>query len=153
MSIFTGHGLLTCPGQRRDSVLREISRQTGAQALIGYVVQIDNGRAQVVLDIDDRHLNRNEGLHGGIIATLLDAAAGYAASLADDGETLVPSTTISMTVNYVSKVAAGRVTGSGRVTGGGRKILFVDAELVNRDGATVATATCTFKKLGLPGQK
>lgn len=126
----------------------EIKGKTGAQSLIGYVVQIAGGGARVVLDIDDRHINRNNGLHGGIIATLLDAAAGYAASLAEDGETLAPVTTVSMTVNYISKVASGRVTGNGRVTGGGRKILFVDAMLTSEEGMVVATATGTFKRLG-----
>lgn len=126
----------------------EIARKTGAQSLIGYVVQIEDGSARVVLDIDERHRNRNNGLHGGIIATLLDAAAGYAASLAEDGETLTPVTTVSMTVNYLSKVTDGRVTGHGRVTGGGHKILFVDAELIGKDGIVAATATGTFKRLG-----
>lgn len=126
----------------------EISEKTGAQSLIGYVVQIDDGSARVVLDIDERHLNRNNGLHGGIIATLLDSASGYAASLAEDGETLAPVTTVSMTVNYISKVTSGRVTGYGRVTGGGHRIVFVDAELIGKDGVVVATATGTFKRLG-----
>ncbi len=127
--------------------MREISKQTGAQALIGYVIQIDDGHARVVLDIDERHLNRNDGLHGGIAATLLDAACGYNASLAADGETLMPVTTVSMTVNYISRVASGRVTGTAWVTGGGRKIVFVNAELVAEDGSVIATATGTFKRL------
>lgn len=128
--------------------MREIAGKTGAQSLIGYVVQIDAGYARVVLDVDERHLNRNDGLHGGIIATLLDASAGYTASLAGDGEALMPVTTVSMTVNYVSKVTSGRVTGTGRVTGGGHKILFVNAELVGEDGTVIATATGAFKRLG-----
>jgi uncharacterized protein (TIGR00369 family) len=130
--------------------MKEISNKTGAQALIGYVVQIDAGKARVVLDVDERHRNRNDGLHGGIIATLLDAAAGYAASLSVDGETLVAVTTVSMTVNYVSRITEGRVISIGKITGGGRKIVFIDAELVTEGGATIATATGTFKILGTP---
>lgn len=137
----------SCPGPRRDRIVKQIRRKTGAQSLIGYVVEIENGRARVVLDIAPHHLNRNNGLHGGIIATLLDAAAGYAASLEGDGSTLTPVTTVSMTVNYVSKVDSGLVTGTGRITGGGHKILFADAELVDDDGKAVATATGTFKRL------
>ncbi|MCR9134408.1 MAG: PaaI family thioesterase [Alphaproteobacteria bacterium] len=127
--------------------MKQIKGKTGAQTLIGYVVEIEDGRARVVLDITPHHLNRNSGLHGGIIATLLDAAAGYAASLEGDGNALTPVTTVSMTVNYVSKVDSGLVTGTGKVTGGGHKILFADAELTTADGRTVATATGTFKRL------
>ncbi|MEX3008889.1 PaaI family thioesterase [Hoeflea sp. TYP-13] len=125
--------------------MKIIRDHTGAQANIGYVVEIDDGKARVYLDIDHRHINRGDSLHGGIMATLLDAAAGYAVSLSVDGNTLVYTSTVSLTVNYQSRVRDGRVVATARVTGGGKKIVFVNAELVADDGTTVATATGTFK--------
>ena len=127
--------------------MREISAHTGTQALIGYVVQIENGAARAVLDVDARHRNRNDGLHGGIIATMLDAVGGYTASLRDDGETLTPVTTVTMTVHYLARIHEGRVTATGRVSGGGRSIIFVDSRLTHEDGTVVATATGTYKVL------
>jgi len=130
--------------------MHEINRQTGAQALIGYVVRIEDGEARAVLDVDARHRNRNDGLHGGVIATLLDAAGGYAASLRDDGETLTPVTTVSMTVHYLDRIRDGRVTAQGRVTGGGQSIIFVDSQLTHQDGTVIATATGIYKVLKRP---
>ena len=125
--------------------MKVIRDQTGTQRTLGYVVEIDKGVARVLLDIDDRHINRGDSLHGGVIATMLDAAAGYSVSLSVDGETLVYTSTLSLTVNYLSRVAEGRVVATAKVTGGGRKIVFVDALLSTEAGVPVASATGTFK--------
>lgn len=125
--------------------MKVIRDHTGAQATMGYVVEIDKGQARVYLDIDHRHINRGDSLHGGIIATMLDAAAGYAVSLSVDGETLTYTSTVSLTVNYLSRVREGRVVATAKVTGGGKKIVFVNATLTTETNVPVATATGTFK--------
>lgn len=125
--------------------MKVIRDQTGTQKTLGYVVEIDNGVARVYLDIDHRHINRGDSLHGGVIATMLDAAAGYTVSLSVDGESLIYTSTLSLTVNYLSRVSDGRVVATANVTGGGKKIIFVDAMLSTEDGVPVASATGTFK--------
>ncbi|WP_136657408.1 PaaI family thioesterase [Nitratireductor sp. XY-223] len=128
--------------------MRIIRDQTGAQTNIGYVVEIEDGKPRVYLDIDERHINRGNSLHGGIMATMLDAVAGYAVSLSVDGQSLYYTSTVSLTVNYLARVRDGRVVATARKTGGGRKIVFIDAELTAEDGTKVATATGTFKLFG-----
>ncbi len=127
--------------------MHEIANKTGTQSTIGYVIQIEDGVVRVLLDIDQRHINRNDGLHGGIIAMLLDAASGYTASLSQDGQTLHPVATVTMTVNYLAPAISGRVNATAEVTGGGRRIAFVDAQLVDAKGTLVATSTGTFRLL------
>ena len=90
--------------------MQEIANRTGAQSTIGYVVQIENGKARVILDLHEGHINRNDGLHGGIAATLLDAVCGYTASIRDGDDVLLPVTTVSLTVNYLARAQSGRVT-------------------------------------------
>jgi len=125
--------------------MKVIRDQTGTQKTMGYVVEIDEGVARVYLDIDHRHINRGDSLHGGIIATLLDAACGYTVSLCVDGETLFYTSTVSLTVNYMSRLSEGRVVATARISGGGHKIKFVDALLVTEENVPVASATGTFK--------
>ena len=125
--------------------MRVIRDQTGAQKTMGYVVEIDQGVARVYLDIDHRHINRGDSLHGGIIATLLDAACGYSVSLSVDGQSLIYTSTVSLTINYLSRVREGRVVATAEISGGGNKIKFVDAKLLREDNVPVATATGTFK--------
>ncbi|MEM9107062.1 MAG: PaaI family thioesterase [Pseudomonadota bacterium] len=125
--------------------MRVIHDQTGTQKTLGYVVEINQGVARVYLDIDHRHINRGDSLHGGVIATMLDAVCGYVVSLSVDGETLFYTSTVSLTVNYLSRVSEGRVVATAKVTGGGRKIKFVNALLATQDDVPVATASGTFK--------
>lgn len=127
--------------------MQEIANRTGAQSTIGYVVQIENGKARVILDLHEGHINRNDGLHGGIAATLLDAVCGYTASIRDGDDVLLPVTTVSLTVNYLARAQSGRVTATARLTGGGKRIVFTDAVLSAEDGTTIATATGTYKML------
>lgn len=125
--------------------MKIIRDQTGTQKTLGYVVEIEKGEARVYLDIDHRHINRGDSLHGGVIATLLDSAAGYAVSLSVDGEKLFYTSTLSLTINYLSRVSDGRIVATAKVSGGGRKIVFIDALLSTEAGVPVASATGTFK--------
>ncbi len=124
-----------------------IRDETGAQTLIGYVVDIQGGTARCHLDIGPQHGNRHGGLHGGIISCLLDNAMGFAASLSDDPAGQTRFLTISMTTQYVAPVQGGRVTASGTVTGGGQSTVFVEGRLVDQDNTLLATATGVYKKV------
>lgn len=122
---------------------------SGAQDLVGYSIDLSDpaGGAVVRLDLDARHMNRVGSLHGGIVAMLLDAAAGFAVSRAWDasGEALL--VTVSLSTNYLASANAGRVTATGRVSGGGNVIRFAEARLCDDAGRLLATASGAFKRV------
>ena len=123
---------------------------SGAQDMVGYHVTLDDpdGSAVVRLAIEDRHLNRNGTLHGGIHAMMLDAAAGFAASRWFSGaqQQLVPVVTLSLTTSFVAAVAQGEVVVTGWVTGGGHKTVFGAAETRDARGRVISTASGVFKR-------
>lgn len=124
-----------------------IEGETGTQRLIGYVLDVsDRDGAACILDLDDRHLNRQGILHGGLSATLLDSAMGATGSLTVDESGRHPFTTLALTVNFLAPGHAGRVTARGRVTGGGRATLFIEGTLRHEDSTLIATATGVFRK-------
>ncbi|QBX33551.1 PaaI family thioesterase [Paracoccus liaowanqingii] len=125
-----------------------IRDETGTQRLIGYVLDVSQSdkSARCVLDLDDRHLNRQGMLHGGLAATLLDSAMGATGSLTVDPSGRHPFTTLALTVNYLAPGRPGQVTAAGRVTGGGRSTLFIEGTLRHQDGTLIATATGVFRK-------
>lgn len=124
-----------------------IHGETGTQSLIGYVLDVgDRAGAVCWLDLDDRHLNRQGILHGGLAATLLDSAMGATGSLTVDATGRHPFTTLSLTVSYLAPGLPGRVTATGRVTGGGRATLFIEGALRHENGTLIATATGVFRK-------
>ena len=125
-----------------------ITDETGAQRLIGFVVDLrgGDGGARAWLDLGPQHLNRHGVLHGGITATLLDAASGFTASLSADPEGRILFLTVALDTQFVAPARSGRVTATGRVTGGGRSLVFVAAEARAEDGTLIATSTGIFKR-------
>jgi acyl-coenzyme A thioesterase 13 len=122
---------------------------SGCQDSVGYVVEMDPGGDSVScwLDIQPQHLNRNNLLHGGFVAMLLDIACGYAASLHYDPDNLALVLTVSLSTQYIAPARGGRVTATGRVSGGGKSLCHANGELRDSDGALIATATGVFKRI------
>lgn len=122
---------------------------SGCQDSVGYVVEMDpdGGMVSCWLDIRPQHLNRNNLLHGGFTAMLLDIACGYAASLHYDPDNLALVLTVSLSTQYIAPARSGRITATGRVSGGGRSICYASGELRDSDGTLIATATGVFKRI------
>lgn len=92
------------------------------------------------------HLRNRQGLpHGGIHATLLDSAMGYAGCYTGDPARRQMALTLSLTVNYVGQAQGARLIATARVSGGGRKTFFCEGELRDDTGNLVATATGVFR--------
>lgn len=122
---------------------------SGAHSLIGYDIDLTppDGSARITLTVEDRHLNRIETLHGGIIAMMLDAAAGFAASRGVAGEPFQPVMTLSLSTSYVRAAKRGMVvTAIGQRRGGGRSIQYADAVLQDSTGEVLASASGVFKR-------
>ena len=126
-----------------------IRDETGAQTLLGYVVDItaDDGTARCHLNIGAQHGNRHGGLHGGIMSCMLDNAMGFAASLTGDDAGETRFMTLSMTTQYLAPAREGRVTATGNITGGGRSVVFAEGELTDINGTVLATSSGVYKRV------
>lgn len=110
-------------------------------------VQLDAwrpGHVTMSLITDSSHANRTGVVQGGIVATILDAAAGYAGLMSEDGEG--QAATISLSINYVAPARIGALRVEGRLTGGGRKVYFSQAQVFDAAGNLVATAQASFRR-------
>ncbi|MBP2231194.1 uncharacterized protein (TIGR00369 family) [Azospirillum agricola] len=102
--------------------------------------------AEFELLIEPRHLNRQGSLQGGVMATMLDAACGYSGLFSAEPGEERHAATLSLSINYVARVAQGRIRAVGRVTGGGRSVYFAESRIIDEDGAVIATAQGSFKR-------
>ena len=109
------------------------------------LVSVGAGYCTFKLDLEPRHLNRQGTLQGGVSATLLDAACGYAALHEQDG-VLGNAVTLMLTISYLARVSAGSVLATAEVTHAGRSIYFSSARLVTETGELIATAQGTFRR-------
>jgi len=130
-------------------MIQEIRNETGTQKLVGYVIEVGHpdGHARCWLDVDERHLNRHNVLHGGVATMLLDSASGASGSLTVDPSGRAPFLTVSLTTQFIASGTAGRITAVSKVTGGGRSLKYIAAELWHEDGTLIATSNGVFKRV------
>src|SRR3546814_18608934 len=88
------------------------------------LVEWGDRHAVMELPIRAMHLNRSNALHGGVIATLIDAVCGYAGVWVPPGEPRRKALTLSLTTSFTGKVREGPVRATAVKQGGGRKIFF-----------------------------
>jgi uncharacterized protein (TIGR00369 family) len=93
------------------------------------VEPLDDGTSRVVLDAAEEHLNPAGSVHGGVLATMIDVAMGTAVSTTG-GESPV---TVSLSVTYLEPGRPGRLSATARVRKRGRRLMVVEAEVVQDD--------------------
>lgn len=109
------------------------------------LVELRKDRCILEMELGEQHLNRQGTLHGGLSATLLDAACGYAAVSLDDHSSLVRGVTVMLSVNFLSQARFGRVRAEATVERRGRSIAYCESRLTTVDGELVAAAHAAFK--------
>jgi uncharacterized protein (TIGR00369 family) len=111
-------------------------------SLIGFrITAIEPGRAQFMLDADQRHHNPMGTLHGGILCDIADIAMGFAyASTLEEGETF---TTLELKINFLRPVKSARLVAEGLVASRGRTVGLVECAVTDADGRLIAKATST----------
>lgn len=107
------------------------------------------GAACVELPLTRVLMNRQGLPHGGIHATLLDTAMGYAGCYTGDPARRQMALTLSLTVNYLGQATGSRLIAEGRKAGGGRKTYFAEGTVRDDTGGLVATATGVFRYRGI----
>jgi uncharacterized protein (TIGR00369 family) len=106
----------------------------------------DIGRCEFELAIGAHHRNRQSSLHGGVVATLLDAACGYAGLITAPDTVPSNAWTVMLTISYLDKTARGKIRAVGQVTRSARSLYFSMGKLLTEDGLLLATAQGTFKR-------
>lgn len=110
------------------------------------VLQAEGGRSRLQMQVDDRHLRDSQIVHGGVLASLLDAAVGVAArSVVASGPDLV---TIQLNLNFVRATGPGEtLVVTGEVQHAGRTTIVARGEIRTAAGKLVATGTGTLYRL------
>ncbi len=121
----------------------------GFNAELGFrLVEWTPDRAVMELEIADKHLNRSGVLHGGVLATLIDAVCGYAGVWRPADEPPAKALTLTLTTNFMGQVREGTVRAIAVRKGGGRKIFFAAGEVVDKDGNVLAMGEGSYRIRG-----
>jgi len=110
----------------------------------------DPGAVSVSLDLGEQHANLQGFAHGGILATLADAAMGLSVrSAMEPGRRHV---TIELGVHYLRPVRTGTVTAAGRAVRVGRDVAYAEAAITDQRGTELARASGTYSVTAPPPQ-
>lgn len=86
--------------------------------------------------------NPMAGLHGGLIATAIDTAIGWAmATTLKQGYVVA---TVAMDVKFFKPVMRGRITAAGRIIRKGRQVLHGEVAVTAEGGDLVAKGSCIY---------
>lgn len=110
--------------------------------LFGCDFEYTDDACKVSFELKDFMLNPQGGLHGGVIAFVLDISMGHLLWKKSGA-----GTTLEMKVQYAKAAKAGRLTATGRFLRQGRSISFLRSELTDESGELIAFATSTWMSL------
>lgn len=103
-------------------------------------VQRDYGRLSI--EIDKKHIQLLETVHGGVIASLADSAAAWAVFGSSNFEGA--PVTVEMKINFLKPVKSGKLTAEARNIHKGSRIFVSDVEVKNDQGELVAKSLVTY---------
>jgi len=129
-------------GEQLDRLARYFNEEVTFSKHIGAKVsEVEAGRADVYIDVEEVHLNGTGTLHGGVYASLIDNAMGLSV-LALVG---VRSATIQMDVHFLGSVSEGRIICRSEVVHRTRRTATAEAKVQDETGNLVAMGTGTFR--------
>lgn len=122
------------------------------RGLVGYTTKVwTENYGEIELLIGERHANSLGIVHGGVFATLLDAAMGHAVAWCRVPGNVRSAVTISLTTTFLAQAKAGTLTARGRVVGVAGRIATVSGEVVDASGAVCASGQGSF--MYMPGSE
>ena len=116
------------------------------QLLSMRLIEAGQGASLLTIDLDTRHLQPFGIVHGGVFASIVDAAAFWAVygDLADPTAGL---TTVDLKLNYLAPASNGQLTARGKTIKLGRRLGYAEAFVFNQTGTLVAHGTSTVMVL------
>lgn len=109
-------------------------------------VEWRDGYARIEGPIAPPAVNRSGIVHGGAMATLIDAASGYAGCWCPYPGRTRRAFTLSLTTQFMAGRRDGLLITEARVTGGGASVFFTEAAVRHEDGELLATGVGTFRR-------
>ena len=123
----------------------ETELMEGLNSYLGFrMKEWREGYAEITVDLQEHHRNRQGGIHGGTMATLIDAAGGFCGVYEPDRAKRRGNATVSMTVNFIGRPSGDSVTCIARLLKAGGRIYFTAAEVKDDEGNLVATGEAVY---------
>lgn len=137
--------------EERASRLKEEFFQGFVKSCGINLVSLKRGRAESDLEINQAHSQQDGFAHAGVMATMADHTAGYAAfSLVTEDFRIL---TLEFKINFLRPAAGKRLVCRAQVVKEGRNILVSDSEVYDqRDGTEKLVAKALVTLMAVPAR-
>ena len=107
-----------------------------------HLIEIGDNHAVMDVTVDDRHRNYLGGVHGGLLAALIDTACFFPRPLLPSGQA---ATTVDLNVSYVRAAAVGdHLNARSELLHLGRRTASLAVRVTDQQGRLVAHGTATL---------
>ena len=118
----------------------------GFNVLLGYrLAEWREDFARLELALEAKHLNRSGVVHGGVLATMLDVALGYAGVFTAEPGRVRRAVTLAMTTSFLGQAKSGVLNCLAQRRGGGKTIFMATGEVRDATGNLIALGEGTFR--------
>ncbi len=126
----------------KEAISMVVNRSPYFSLLSMEIKDLEWGTAVLEIDLDEKHLQPFGHVHGGVIASVMDAAAFWAVfPQVKDGMGL---TTVEIKVNYLSPVQKGKLVAKGRCIKIGKTLALGETYINSAEGNLLAHGTATM---------
>jgi uncharacterized protein (TIGR00369 family) len=135
-----------------ERIRESFSRQGFMRTLGAELESIESGAVTITCAVNDQLTQQHGLLHGGVVASLIDVACGYAALsvMAADREVL----TVEFKVHFLKPAKTDRVIAVGRVVQAGRTLTVCEGSVFDATRTRVlARMTATMMAVPISGDK
>jgi uncharacterized protein (TIGR00369 family) len=126
-----------------DYVNRLINNSPYFQLLSMRVVEAGIGYSLLEIDLDRKHRQPFGFVHGGVCASIIDAACFWAL-FHEIEDPNAGATTVDIKVNYLAPAASGKLIAKGRRIKLGRTLGYAEASVTDEAGKLLAHGTSTL---------
>ena len=137
-----------------EAVRKVVNQSTYFSLLAMEIKDLQWGTSLLEIKLGEKHLQPFGFVHGGAIASIMDAAAFWA--VFPQVENGMGLTTVEIKVNFLAPAQKGRLVAKGRCIRLGKTLALGDTEIRNDEGGLVAHGTATMMvvpDLKIPGQE
>jgi uncharacterized protein (TIGR00369 family) len=137
-----------------EAVAKIVNQSPYFSLLTMEIKDLQWGTSLLEIQLAEKHLQPFGFVHGGAIASIMDAAAYWA--VFPQVENGMGLTTVEIKVNFLAPAQKGKLVAKGRCIRLGKTLALGDTEIRNNEGGLIAHGTATMMlvpDLKMPGQE
>lgn len=128
-----------------EAVTKKVNGSPFFTLISMHITNLDWGESRLEIGVEEKHFQPFGMVHGGVYASVVDAAAFWAVYPQIDNNFGI--TTVELKLNYLAPISSGSLIAKGKSIKVGKSICLAEASVENETGVLLAHGTETMMVL------